>query len=677
MELTGLGLSVATSLAAALAGAIAILYLLKLRRRRVTVPFGSLWSRVLLDKQASSWLQRLKRLLSYLLWVFLVWLLVAALTDPQPEREIERGKNIVVMLDTSASMAAVEPEQGGRSRFHLAQEKVRGLIDEMGPHDKMMIIAVDGQVRSVTGELSGQVAVLRDALDGLSPTATEARILDGFRTAVDVLSGRPEPHLYLVSDGAFGELRLPERLLRAEITFKPLLVGEATGNIAISAFNIRRYLANKLDYEVFVQVTNYFDVPVFAELTLYNLLPDANQPSGFFYKIIEKRTLELGPGASELRFYEDLALASDQLAARVSLKSEGLRDVLPLDDEAFVMVPRFRQARVLCVTPGNLFLEAALLLNENLRVDFMRPSDPFLRPDGGEIRLTGLRERPYDVVIFDNSYWEPGTEAIAPAAEVAGNYLYLNPKGTASPFSVRDIREPLIERVDRKHPLARWLSLKDINILRGSRINTQGGDRVVVRSIDGPLIVARRDGGVNAIAVGFSLVESDLVFRVALPVFLINAIDWFMDESGSLIQGYRTGENWHIPVPSGVQAVHITNPAGRTDRDIPTHQNRVIYYGALTGFYRMESSQGPSHSWTVAANFSSPRESDLRRAVVELAAQDGVRATTVEAAASDPRLDKWAWIFSHFERDLWLYAVYLVLGLLVVEWFTYHRRWTV
>jgi len=715
MKFMGIGLQSAMMIAGGFALGLLILYVLKLRRRRITVPFTPLWSRVLIDKDASSWFQRLKRLLSLLLWVLVTLLIVLAMADPQPEQELERGTNTVLVIDTSASMATREPLEGNRTRLAVAVGKATEFVDAMSPHDKVMLLAVDGQVRSLTGDFTDDVAVLHEALESLQPSATEARMLEALRTAVDSLTDRKRPQILLFSDGAHSELArivdagegaapsttegevnarvgaeptieyvLPDKLIRDEIQFDHEVVGSESGNIAISGFNIRRYLSNKLDYEVYVQVRNFFNRPVFAELTLYNLIPDESTATGFFYKIIEKRTLELGPGSSELRFYKNLALASDHLAAKVELKTPGLADALDLDNEAFVLVPKFKQARILAITPGNLFLEAALLLNRNFEVDVMTPDDPFLHPGGSEeLRVTNLNKTPYDVVIFDNSFWDEDTPPISPAIEVPGNFLYINPKGAASPFQVSNIDEPIIERIDRKHPIARWLVLKDLNLVRGSKIRTQSGDRVVVRSVDGPLVVARREAGSNLVAIGFSIVESDLVFRVALPVMLINTVDWFLDESNSLIQAYRTGQNWHVPVPVGLGAINIKNPHGAIDKNLPTHEGKAVYYGAYTGFYALSPAEefagmeGVPEQWEIAANFSSARESDITPASKPIPSHEAVAVGEKPTEEKDPQLEQWSWVFNHTDYDIWLYCVFAVLGLLLLEWFTYHRRWTV
>jgi Ca-activated chloride channel family protein len=68
------------------------LYILKLRRRVVAVPFSPLWQRILRDKEATSLFSKLKRLLSLLLQLALLALLVLALGDPRAAVELVKGR---------------------------------------------------------------------------------------------------------------------------------------------------------------------------------------------------------------------------------------------------------------------------------------------------------------------------------------------------------------------------------------------------------------------------------------------------------------------------------------------------------------------------------------------------------------------------------------------------------
>jgi hypothetical protein len=53
-----------------------------------------------------------------------------------------------------------------------------------------------------------------------------------------------------------------------------------------------------------------------------------------------------------------------------------------VDDQAWSLLPRDEVTRVLLVTPGNLFLEAPLLLNESIEVTRVTPENYGLNPDG-------------------------------------------------------------------------------------------------------------------------------------------------------------------------------------------------------------------------------------------------------------------------------------------------------
>ncbi|HRE90507.1 MAG TPA: hypothetical protein PK095_15355 [Myxococcota bacterium] len=62
MTLDGLPLPELGKLFAIFGGAMVLLYILRLRRRRIQVPFSPLWSRVLVERESSSLFKALKRI---------------------------------------------------------------------------------------------------------------------------------------------------------------------------------------------------------------------------------------------------------------------------------------------------------------------------------------------------------------------------------------------------------------------------------------------------------------------------------------------------------------------------------------------------------------------------------------------------------------------------------------
>ena len=159
-----------------------------------------------------------------------------------------------------------------------------------------------------------------------------------------------------------------------------------------------------------------------------------------------------------------LIVAPDHFELEAKLGfADGSSDDLPADDHAYALLPERRRARVQVVTTGNMYLEAALLLDEYLDVTTVAP---------GAYPAKGS----FDVTIFDGV-----SPVIAPAS---GGLLYLNPPGGNTPFEVGKLIEDNdpnyrlgFDELDEKSPLLRYTALSDVNIGRGhhSRYTRRGG----------------------------------------------------------------------------------------------------------------------------------------------------------------------------------------------------------
>src|ERR1700678_3580849 len=129
MILAGLHLAQLATLFGLAGAAVVALYILKLRRRAIAVPFSPLWQRILRDKEATSLFSKLKRLLSLLLQLALLALLVAALGDPRAAATLMKGRTLVVLVDASASMQATDVAP---NRLAVAKDEVRKMIRGLG-----------------------------------------------------------------------------------------------------------------------------------------------------------------------------------------------------------------------------------------------------------------------------------------------------------------------------------------------------------------------------------------------------------------------------------------------------------------------------------------------------------------------------------------------------------------
>src|SRR5262249_30617882 len=156
------------------------------------------------------------------------------------------------------------------------------------------------------------------------------------------------------------------------------------------------------------------------------------------------------------RRYPNLAGEGTRLSARLL----DAKDALPLDDVAYALLPAKKKLKVQLVTGGDLFLEGALLLDENLDVTKIAPGS-----------YGAAATAKFDAVILDG---------FTPETPPQTHALYIDPHGEHAPFAIKgEMAAPLVTETADGHPLMRWVTLKDLNISRASRFALQSGDVAV------------------------------------------------------------------------------------------------------------------------------------------------------------------------------------------------------
>ncbi len=626
MELTGLAMGQVLTVLGGFSAAVTVLYLLKLRRRQVEVPFVHLWQQVLAERQTTRLFSALKRIFSWLIALSVVALLAFAMGDPRNEGGDANGRTTVVLIDTSASMRATDV---GSGRLGLATERVRALIEGLGSDDRMILARMDRATVPLS-PLTGEPRALRQGLERLEGTDLAADFGRGLRFAFDVLRGQPRPRVIVVSDGVLGDPGpIAERLRAAEIEVDWIPIGEGGPNVAITAFSVRRYPLDMSRSEVLVELWNPGEDDASVEL---ELLGDG--------QTIDIQRLRVGGGERLRRFFTDVSGADQTLEAQVRF-DDGTEDAQPADDRAYARLPERRRARVLAVTRGNLYLSAALLLDEYLEVVEVTPAQ---YPAEGR----------FDVTIFDD--WVPPSPP-----ETDAIYLHPQPaEGEAGPFEVTGVvARPYFDRIEHRHPLVAFTALGDVNIAEALEIELQENDRVVGGDRGVPLLVTGVREGHRIVALLFDVRRSDLPLRVAWPLLLLNAIDSFTQADAAYHSSYETGETWHVPVPAGTEEATLVTPSG-AERQVPVVDGRAVCGGDRAGFYTVRSGDVEE---LIAANLGPSDE-----AVIEPA--ETLRVGGVDAGP--PVIGT-----PGVRSEIWMLLVALVLAVVLVEWVTYHRRMTV
>ena len=635
MIFAGLTIAQLATVFGAAAVGVTVLYILKLRRRVVAVPFSPLWERILRDQEATSLFSKLKRLLSLLLQLALLALLVLALGDPRAAESLIKGRTVVVLVDASASMQATDVAP---SRMSVARDEVRRIVRGLSGADRMLVAQMDAMVTPL-GPMTGDTSALERELDAVHATDTRADFPRALRFAGDVLRGVDRGEIVLVSDGALGDAADgsgPVHLGDAKLSF--VKVGTGSRNVGVTQFSVRRYPLDKNRYEVMLELANTGTATEDVEL---QLVGDG--------AIVDLTKLRLQPGERLPRFYPQLSGASRTLEAKLSM-ADGSRDALPADDHAYALLPERRRAKVLVVSAGNAYLDAALLLDEYVDVTDVAPAAyPAAMAKGG-----------WDVVVLDG---------VTPAEMPKANVLYLDPRGPGSPVTVGEaLKRPGFDKIDRKHPAVRYLALDDVNVALGHKLTPQAGDRVLGASDGGasPLLVAGTRGDFRFVAMGFDVRDSDLPLRTAWPLFVVDTINWFTDEDAQYLSTFRTGEVWRIPVGPGVTRATVKLPDG-TSQSVPVHEGRAVFMGEHAGFYELSAAESGSAGNAPTTAFAA---SLLDASESAIAPQQAPQVDGKVASAPDG-------FHVGVRREIWIYLLLAVALLTALEWATYHRRLTV
>ncbi|MGE0707750.1 MAG: VWA domain-containing protein [Planctomycetota bacterium] len=648
--------------AALLALPLIALYLIKVRRRAVTVGYLRLWSELLSETRARSLFERLKRWLSLLVQLALLALLVLALADPTREARGSEARQTVVLIDASASMLA--REAGGKTRFALALEEVeRELQARRGDDALMLVLATDRLEVLCPFERSG--LRLREALRRAHPTQ---RRLDADRAlafAGQVLRDQPHPRVLVLGDGSAGELARARaawqahsaREGRAAPPLELRCVGEARDNVGVVRFAARKNTSLGTDY-VLAVVQNFGPAPKALRLELSldgatrSVLPRTIAPGA---ALTERFQLALPQGGTLRLRLAPVTSATDAATTPGASGADGAPlDALGCDDVAYAVVRPTRLRKVLLVCPAEAQLEPFRLAFQAMQ-EVVDPASQALTV--AEYQALPPAERAADVTLCVGAL----PEGLPPRGNL---FLVATPLPPGLPATLGPAEaQPAVWDWERDHVLNRYLNWRDLPLPAARPLALTGGDDLV-RSYEGSLLAAFEQEGRRVVYVAFDLGARLFPFRLAFPVLLRNALAWFeLQEDLLLRPSYAPGELIAPlrPVP-GPEVFVRWFPPGATQprRDpLPVREGRFFFTGTEEpGPVAVELGSGVVHATCV--NLFAPGEQAI--------APTPAREAETPPAPPTPR--------GLFGSELWPLLALLALGLWALEWGTYHRRWT-
>ena len=658
--------------------AVIAMYLLKLRRDETVVPSTLLWSRLSTDVEANAPWQRLRRSLLLLLQLLLVLALVVLAARPFLERPAGLARDVVLVIDTSASMAATDVVP---DRLAAARDAATAALDDLPTGGRVSVIAADRSARIVVNETT-DLARVRQAIGDLEPSTTSGDLGDALELAGKLAARSGDAQILVATDAAVAS-PLTGRI-DAPITVLP--VGRDRKNQAIVALAVRT-APSSVTRSVFVSVAN---LDIESAQRRIEVWGDDH--------LLEARDVALDAQARSNVVIDDIPGDIGVVEIRLvgaDPTATGQPDRLSIDDRAWAVLPRNETRLILLVGDGDPYLETALSYLPNVELFGVTPEEygpATQRQDG----------RPWDLVIFEGAL-----PAVLPASPI----LAIAPPETSELGEVAGtITNPGIGSLSPDEPILRYVDLSTTHISEAQRLTTPEWARTVIPGPKGaPLLYSGTRAGQPAAVLAFEPRRSDLPLQVAFPILLANLTGELLGGSAAPTDAVDPGSPVDLAVPAGATGLTVTRPDGTSSELVATAAaGATITYAAteLPGVYTVTpilpaaassgASVGAGASAVPAATDRPPASASAGASALPVDAAVPVRfavnlfdvgestiapgsPAAIEAlgrapAASPAAGGSEAPIERATTRDeLWIPIVVLVLIGLCVEWAVYHR----
>jgi hypothetical protein len=588
--------------------AVIAMYLLKLRRDETIVPSTLLWSRLVADVEANAPWQRLRRSLLLLLQLLLIVILALLAARPFLERPAGLARDVVLVIDTSASMAATDVAP---DRLEAAKIAALDALRDLPTGGKVSLVTADRSARIVVNETT-DLGRVRQALDDIEVTSTHGDLGDALELAGKLAARSGDAQILVATDGALATA--PSASVKARITVLP--VGRDRKNQAIVALAVRT-APSAVTRSVFVSVANLDLEEASRRLEVWG---DGS--------LLEVRDLFLDPQARSDVVIDDVPRDVGALELRLVGADATIAappDQLAVDDHAWAIIPPDRTRLILLVGPGDPYLETALSYLPNVELFGVTAAEygpATERRDG----------RPWDLVIFEGSL--PATLprtavlAIAPAASSALGQV------------VGTLKDPGIGSLDPDEPILRYVDLTTTHIAEARKLTLPDWARTVIPGPGGaPLLYAGTRAGLPTAVLAFEPRRSDLPLQVAFPILLANLTGELLGGSTAPTEAVQPGTPVSLAIPAGATGLSVTRPDGSAVELVPgTPDSTSVTFSAtdLPGIYVATPRLAPGASAAPSATAEPPSARPTATASPAPAGSGAVGAAGSSAPPVDP-----------------------------------------
>ncbi len=583
----------------------------------------------------------------FVLQTLLILLLVFFLAKPYLKSSIINisGKNIVLVVDSSASMQTVE---GDETRFDMARFQALKMIGKLGQSDKMMVISSNYSSR-VVSDFTDDKTRLNKTINDLMPTDTGTNLDEGVSLGVSFLKNTERGEMYVLTDRSASSINFTN-LKSGNIKF--ITFGEESANVAITSLDVYQDMfKDYTEREAYATIENYSNDIKTVRLNVF--LND---------EIIMDEEFELAGN-------EQKTLSVMNLNAPGILKAS-----IQTDD--FLLVDNTAYAIINEIKPVNI-----LLVSDNYSL-----KDELAKIEQGTHRIivTHITTSEYEQEVIKN-YDAAIFHKFIPNNNPGINSLYVTPYLYSSSSQAEDVKEGsafsnvliseqnLVSPVkvldwDTTHSTMLHLTnLDDLNIKSAFTMKPPDWSTPLIKILDNlndsPIAFAGWYEGKKIISLGFDLSDFDFSKSDGLRMLImtLNIIQWLNPyeavDNSKLLTGGQYRLNYAL-----TESIEIVTPANEIleydVKDNATEANFIFNKIEYTGEYKIS---GTNFNNRFVANLFDGNESKIAPESV-----DDEELIFEEKEAETLIKDK--------KTEFGKYLLLLVPFMLLIEWLLYHKK---
>jgi hypothetical protein len=419
-------------------------------------------------------------------------LLIVALAQVRFGAPAMAGRDHVIVLDTSAWMAA---RSGNRTLMDIARQMARDYLNALPARDRVMLVRADALATPAT-PFEPDHRKVEAAILASRPGSTALNLDQAlaFARHAQGQDGRTAGEIAFVGTGRMAEREAgaapPPRNLRV------LLVPDAIENAGLRKVGLRRSSSDPDVWEIYVSAHNYG-----TRARDVNLRLDYGPPDAATRVPVAAQALALPPGGDAEATFEYRTAAAGIMDVKMTP-----HDAFPADDQTELELPAEPRLAVTVYSDQPDLLRPVLSATPRLTAVYRKPSE-YRAGDAG-------------LVILDR---------FVPSQRPTADSIWIAPPADGSPIAVKKTVENVpFGHWDSGHPTAAGLRAKDFKLEKASVFDVAAGD--AVGEVDAGPVIAAQAGKPKIVVLGFHPALSPLRYELAWPLLFANLLRWVSPE---------------------------------------------------------------------------------------------------------------------------------------------------